>query len=247
MSKIVACNEEIKSIYYSGYTITKVYACGGELVYERGNDLFLYNRYDSGGTIIEDRMTCQENEQYHWNNTIDCSLVKQYTSGHSPCDYEGDVHCISSVIGDCVTTISQSSYRGCAYLTALTFSDSVTTIGNNVFEGCTRLTRAIMGNGVQTIGNWAFSGCTSLLEVVIPSGVTSIGAEAFKSCRRLGAVHTGKGVTIHATTPPTLGTDAFADTNWAGDLKIYVPSASVEAYKTASGWSDYASHIQAIP
>lgn len=246
MSKIVACNEEIKSVYYSGYTITKVYACGGELVYERGNDLFLYNRYDSGGTIIDDRMTCQENEQYHWNGIITCDLIKQYSTG-SPCESEGSVHCIDSVIGDCVITIDQSAYRGCSYLTGLTFSNSVASIGNNAFKGCTSLTRAIMGNGVQTIGNFAFSGCTSLLEVVIPSGVTSIGAEAFKSCRRLGAVHTGKGVTIHATTPPTLGTDAFADTNWAGDLKIYVPSASVEAYKTASGWSDYATHIQPIP
>ena len=246
MSKIVACNKEIKSVYYSGYTITKVYACGGELVYERGNDLFLYNRYNSGGTIVDDRMTCEDNEQHHWNNTVTCDLVKQFNGGISPCDSEGNVHCISSVIGDCVTTIDQSAYRGCAYLTALTFSDSVTSIGNYAFQGCTRLTKAIMGNGIQTIGNWAFSGCTSLLEVVIPSGVTSIGAEAFKSCNRLGAVHTGKGVTIHATTPPTLGTDAFANIT-ESNFRIYVPSASVEAYKTASGWSDYADKIQAIP
>jgi hypothetical protein len=28
---------------------------------------------------------------------------------------------------------------------------------------------------------------------------------------------------------------------------IYVPSASVDTYKAASGWSTYASRIQAIP
>lgn len=247
MSKIVACNEEIKSIYYSGYTITKVYACGGELVYKRPNDLFMSNHYNSGGTIIYDRMTCQENEQYHWNNTIDCGLVKQYNHGQSPCDSEVDVFLTDSVIGDCVTTIDQSAYKGCTYLTALTFSDSVETIDIHAFEGCTRLTKAIMGKGVTTIGNWAFSGCTSMLEVVIPSGVTSIGTEAFKSCRGLGTIGTGKGVTIHATIPPTLGTDAFADTTIGGHFKIYVPAASVNAYKTASGWSNYASYIEAIP
>ena len=30
-------------------------------------------------------------------------------------------------------------------------------------------------------------------------------------------------------------------------MNIYVPSESVDAYKAASGWSDFASKIQAIP
>lgn len=33
MAKIIGCNSNINKIIYSGYTITKVYACGGELVY----------------------------------------------------------------------------------------------------------------------------------------------------------------------------------------------------------------------
>jgi len=35
MSKIVFCNEDITDIKYSGFTISKVYACGGQLVYEK--------------------------------------------------------------------------------------------------------------------------------------------------------------------------------------------------------------------
>ena len=42
-----------------------------------------------------------------------------------------------------------------------------------------------------------------------------------------------------STTPPTLGTGAF-DTN-APSRKIYVPSESVDAYKT--NWSAYADAI----
>ena len=30
----------------------------------------------------------------------------------------------------------------------------------------------------------------------------------------------------------------------ASDRKIYVPTASVEAYKSASGWSDYVDYIE---
>jgi hypothetical protein len=35
--------------------------------------------------------------------------------------------------------------------------------------------------------------------------------------------------------------------NYTNNCPIYVPSASVETYKSASGWSGYASRIQAIP
>lgn len=41
-----------------------------------------------------------------------------------------------------------------------------------------------------------------------------------------------------ATTPPTLGSNAFDYTI------IYVPQASVEAYKSADGWSEYANRIE---
>ena len=34
---------------------------------------------------------------------------------------------------------------------------------------------------------------------------------------------------------------------YASDCPIYVPSASVEAYKDAQNWSIYASRIQAMP
>lgn len=38
MSKVVFCNNDITDIKYSGFTITKVYACGGELVYDKGQE-----------------------------------------------------------------------------------------------------------------------------------------------------------------------------------------------------------------
>ena len=45
---------------------------------------------------------------------------------------------------------------------------------------------------------------------------------------------------VSGDAPATLGTKAFDNTN---ECPIYVPSAAVEAYKTA--WSAYASRIQA--
>lgn len=51
-------------------------------------------------------------------------------------------------------------------------------------------------------------------------------------------------VIIRATTPPTLANeDAFTQTN---NCPIYVPDASVEAYKTATNWNSYADRIRPL-
>lgn len=43
---------------------------------------------------------------------------------------------------------------------------------------------------------------------------------------------------------PDIEWAVFIDTN---NCPIYVPEASVDDYKTAEWWSDYADRIQAIP
>ena len=84
-----------------------------------------------------------------------------------------------------------------------------------------------------------FYGCNKLTSLVIPSNISSIEDSAFNQCSGLTSI------TVNRTTPPTLGgTYVFDNTN---DCPIYVPAASVNAYKTASNWSEYASRIQAIP
>lgn len=163
-------------------------------------------------------------------------------------------------IPDGTTKIGDYAFYYCGTLTNVTIPDSVTEIGNYAFQYCKALTEATIGNGVTSIGYYtfyycdrlrsisipdattkisggAFSNCKGLTDVTIGNGVTTINGEAFKYCDRL------KSVTIKATTPPTLGSEAFYQTN----CPIYVPAASVDAYKTATNWSAYANRIQAIP
>ena len=137
-----------------------------------------------------------------------------------------------------VTSIGESAFYNCSGLTSIDIPNSVTSIGNSAFQDCTSITSVTIPNSVTSIGTYAFHTCTSLTSVTIGNGVTSIGNYAFSTCTSLTSV------TIEATTPPTLGTDAFSITF---NCPIYVPSRSVETYKAASGWSDYASRIQAIP
>lgn len=141
-------------------------------------------------------------------------------------------------IPNSVTNIGSSAFSSCSGLTNIVIPNSVTSIGNNVFDSCTNLTSIVIPNSVTNIGDAVFYQCSSLTSVDIPNSVTSIGNAAFHRCSSLTSV------TVNATTPPTLGTNAFANT--PNNLVIYVPSASVDAYKAASGWSSYASRIQAI-
>lgn len=110
--------------------------------------------------------------------------------------------------------------------------------------------RAFAGSGIETIHIpdditeiWysAFSQA-GLKSLELPSSITKIEYDAFWRCSALTSV------TVYATTPPTAtlngpqGWRAFDGST----CPIYVPSESVDAYKAATGWSDYADRIQAI-
>ena len=138
-------------------------------------------------------------------------------------------------IPDSVTSIGDYAFYYCRSLTSVTIHDSVTTIGESAFRGCSSLTSVTIGNSVTSIGDSAFSSCTSLTSVTIPDSVTTIGNSAFSWCESLTSVY------CKATTPPDEGFYMFYKN--ASGRKIYVPMQSVEAYKSASYWSDYADAI----
>lgn len=164
-----------------------------------------------------------------------------------------------------VVSISGYAFYGCTSLTGdLVIPDSVTGIGNAAFSGCTSLSSCTIGSGVTTIGSYSFKDCTSLTgNLEIPDSTTTIGTSAFTNSGGFTSISIGSGITsiggyvfyrmnhssltgitIYATTPPTLTSDySLYGTN---NCPIYVPAASVNAYKTANRWSRYSSRIRAI-
>lgn len=172
----------------------------------------------------------------------DCSGLTSVIIGNSVTSIEWGAfqNCkslTSVTIGNSVTNIGAYAFEGCSGLTSVIIPDSVTSIGSDAFGSCSGLTSVTIGNSVTSIGQQAFLGCYCLTSVTIPSSVTSIEDYAFRYCTGLTSI------TVEATTPPTLGNYALDSTN---NCPIYVPSASVNAYKTADGWSTYASRILAI-
>lgn len=154
------------------------------------------------------------------------------------CCYPGPINVI---IPNSVTSIGDSAFYGCGVMTSVNIPSGVTSIGVDAFRDCMGLVSIDIPNGVTNIGDRAFTRCHTFTDVVIPSSVTSIGDLGFGRCSGLTSV------TVEATTPPTLGENAFVkETGVVIDRKIYVPAESLEAYKAAEGWSTYAEDILPI-
>ena len=144
----------------------------------------------------------------------------------------------SITIPSSVTNFGRYAFNRVSTLNSVTIDyDSNATLGYNQFFSSS-ITSLTIGSHPTSIGESMFSNCTKLTTLVIPSNISSINSSAFYNCSGLTSI------TVHSTTPPTLVSSAFNNTN---DCPIYVPSESVDAYKAADGWKDYASRIKAIP
>lgn len=91
-------------------------------------------------------------------------------------------------------------------------------------------------NNFSSLGSSTFY-ATALTKVTLPESLTNIGATCFTYTKKMAYVK------CLAITPPTYGSNAFSQ---SGSCNIYVPDDSVNAYKTAAGWTAVASRIKAL-
>lgn len=132
--------------------------------------------------------------------------------------------------------INIGSFDGCTNLREVTLPPN-TILGNSSFSQ-TSISRLIIPEGYQIIGKSAFQRCPNLILVDFPSTITSIsdGGSLFWYMRNQVVV------ICRALTPPILG-----GWGYEGEPKaIYVPDASVDAYKSADVWSSQAAKIQPL-
>ena len=146
-------------------------------------------------------------------------------------------------IAESVTKIDSYTFNGCYSLLNINMPEDIKSIYSYAFYNCYSLLNIKIPNEVTSIESSAFGYCYSLLKITIPSKVTSIGNSVFYSDCNLKEIH------LRPTTVPTCGTNVFYGIS--SDYIIYVPYSSdhsiLEAYKTASNWSAYASHMQEEP
>lgn len=133
-----------------------------------------------------------------------------------------------------------NNYHNRFRIRKIVIGDSVISIGNYAFYQCSALTSITIPDSVTSIATYAFYQCFALTSIAIPDSVTSIGASAFNGCYGMSEYH------FKPTTPPTLA-NSNAFSTIPSDCIIYVPQGSLNAYKTATNWSQYSSYMQEEP
>ena len=124
-----------------------------------------------------------------------------------------------------LTKIGAGALSGTA-IESITIPEGITVLSAKTLRGCSALTTVILPTSLTKIGNYAFSGCTSLKEIVIPKNVVTIGTGIFGDCESAMSIY------FMPSEPPTIA--YLGDV--ASDIKvIYVPSGSLEKYKSVFG------------
>ncbi len=194
----------------------------------------------------------------------ECTSLKEVTMG----DYitrissEAFYNCESLkkiALSSALQVIEGNTFRYCSSLERIDIPEKVTTIGGRVFDNCTSLEAINLPESIKSIDNGAFcncrslktiiipskiaefktdlfAGCTSLERIDIPENVSTISGSAFKGCKSLSEVIS------RPIIPPTISAEGlFTDAN--ASIEIKVLPTSLESYKAAKYWSDYADKI----
>lgn len=149
----------------------------------------------------------------------------------------------SSSIGDfhefqyftSVTSLVGQAFRE-STITGITFPDSIVSIGQYAFLRCAGLTSIKLNEGVRTVDNQWIWGARNMKLIDFPSTMVTMNGLGFQTNE------TYYKCICRATTPPSLGSSSYTNAL----LAFYVPDDSVDLYKAASKWADFATKIKPL-
>ncbi|HBD93210.1 MAG: hypothetical protein A2355_06690 [Spirochaetes bacterium RIFOXYB1_FULL_32_8] len=119
-------------------------------------------------------------------------------------------------------------------LESIILPDQTTSLDKGTFNDNFAMKSIVFSDLLTEILYGAISNCYSLSSLTIPSKVISIEGMAFYGCSSLNLL------IVNPVIPPVIESNSFFN---CYIKEIKVPSNSVDAYKSATGWSDYASII----
>lgn len=115
----------------------------------------------------------------------------------------------------------------------LKLPSSLQELGSGAFACCSRIIGTLeIPENITAIKEQAFSGCSSIEKLVLHSKMDVIQSGAFQDCFGLGSI------VCNAVNPPYVESSAFDGVS-KSNVVVEVPEASLAAYRTASGWSDF--------
>ena len=147
---------------------------------------------------------------------------------------------LTSVNLPAATSIGDNAFSNCQALTSVNLP-AATSIKYNCFSNCYALANINLPL-LEQLNSGIFQTCEALTSIDLPA-VTSIGSLAFSVCSKLTTVI----LRITSRCVELRYANVFNNTPIkSGTGYIYVPSALVESYKSATNWSTYADQIRAI-
>lgn len=115
----------------------------------------------------------------------------------------------------------------------LKLPSSLQELGSEAFEYCSRISGTLeIPDNITAIKERTFASCSSIEKLVLPSTMDAIQSGAFQDCFGLGSI------VCNAVNPPYVENGAFDGVS-KSNVVVEVPEASLAAYRTASGWSDF--------
>lgn len=166
-----------------------------------------------------------------------------------------------------LTASYNQMFDGCTALETVNFPNIKSGYVNHAFRNCTSLKHAyfdglegglgnsFLANAVNleeisfpswsnkgNVGISAFTGCSALKKIDFAGTVNLTGAGAFYNCTALKALIIRGSTVGNFSVATALDGSSIA----AGTGYIYVPSALLDTYKTATNWSVYADQFRAI-
>lgn len=149
------------------------------------------------------------------------------------------------------TDIGSNAFQGTKYRSVVVHGSSLNKIGGypgagvyGTFSYMSSCVKQDFSDTVITKAEGLSGGMTSLTTIIYPSTITTVNMMNY---RESGAGNNITTVVILATTVPTI--ESYSD-YWSfyglPNLNFYVPDASLNDYKTATTWSEFASRIHGL-
>ncbi len=145
-------------------------------------------------------------------------------------------------------TLEGSAFYNCTGLKSISFPDGLSSIGSSAFYGCTGLTALSLPSGLTTLSDFAFQNCSGVTEFSLPEGCYTLWQGVFKNSgvtkvilpstltqvRENNLTEKLQTIYCQATYPPSV----YSGNTISPDCNVYVPDASVDAYKAAEVWKN---------
>lgn len=160
--------------------------------------------------------------------TLPDGLESIGNNAFSSCRFRGPL-----ILPSTLKSIGSGAFRSNMFSGELKLPSSLQELGSGAFDGCSRISGTLeIPDNITAIKELTFASCSSIEKLVLHSKMDVIKSGAFQDCFGLGSI------VCNAVNPPYVESSAFGGIS-KSNVVVEVPEASLAAYRTASGWSDF--------